>query len=32
MNSQYAHLLQIRDPDGVPVTFLQWNKMEREAL
>ena len=24
MNSQYAHLLQIRDPDGVPITFFQW--------
>jgi catechol 2,3-dioxygenase-like lactoylglutathione lyase family enzyme len=26
-----ARLFQIRDPDGVPVTFLQWTETEREA-
>jgi uncharacterized glyoxalase superfamily protein PhnB len=25
-----ARLFQIRDPDGVPATFLQWTKTESE--
>lgn len=27
-----ARLFQIRDPDGVPVTFLQWMKPESEEV
>jgi hypothetical protein len=30
MNSQNAHLLQIDDPDNVPVMLLQWTKKESE--
>lgn len=25
-----ARLFQVRDPDGVPVTFLQWDRLEGE--
>mgnify|MGYP001557558063 FL=1 len=26
-----ARLFQVRDPDGVPVTFLQWTEAQKEA-
>lgn len=26
-----ARLFQVHDPDGIPVTFLQWTETEREA-